>query len=101
MGVDEDAVAAEAIEQAEEGEDVEQAVEVALVAAHEEVEAGPAERGIVHFSKFATAGNPAYLIYMGPVLRRVLEHYKIFHKKRFPHHLLSEAQDVRMHLLAG
>jgi len=60
-----------------------------------------AAEGIVKYHKTTTAGNAAYGVRLGRVFRRVLETYKIFYKKRFPHSLLTESKELRMALLAG
>lgn len=96
-GIDEDAVMDQLIE---EGMDEDEA-KAEVAGMMEEAEAEAAPQGIVRFVKFSSAGNPVYRIRMGVVFGRVLKSYKIFHKKGFPHALLSEPEDVRMALLAG
>jgi len=60
-----------------------------------------AVQGIVRFAHYSSIGNAAYRINMGSVFRRLLKEYKIFKRKKIPHHLLAESKDIRMALLAG
>jgi hypothetical protein len=52
-------------------------------------------------NQISTAGNMAYDIRLGPIMRKLLESYGILDEKYFPTELLADTPAVRWQLLAG